>query len=364
MKKKILFIIPSFIRGGVESVTLNILNSLETTLFDIFFIICCKKGENNLIKYLSSDIQVIELGSQNVRGSLIKMRKEIEKIQPNIIFTSFNHLSLPILLYKMLFKKKYKTVVRINTLPSNKLEQSRRGKLYGKIFRYVISDADAVIAQTKEMKKDIKNSYKIAPNKVWVIRNLVDSKLILKRSKERASFSIGSDIFSLISIGSLGEVKGFDILIKAVGELVDRGICDIHLYIIGDNRDKNGNYDVYLGELIDKLNLHNYVSLLGYKANPFPYLSKADAFVLSSIKEGFPNVVLEALTLGKPCLVTNCVDFDGIINPSVNGVIVDKGSVMALVEGIVKIREIEGNSIEFANFDYNIWFSKILNDKK
>ena len=73
------------------------------------------------------------------------------------------------------------------------------------------------------------------------------------------------------------------------------------LYIIGDGEDRES-----LQELINKLGLEKRITLMGYRANPYPYLAKSDIFVLSSKSEGFNISLIEAMILGRNLISTNC----------------------------------------------------------
>lgn len=97
---------------------------------------------------------------------------------------------------------------------------------------------------------------------------------------------------------------------------------------------------------------------MGYKSNPYPYLKNADLFVMSSRKEGFPNVVLEALYLKTPVVASNCVDFSRVIESGVNGYIVEKGNVLSLREGINRALSttFDLDRLPIRNFDYNTLF--------
>lgn len=88
--------------------------------------------------------------------------------------------------------------------------------------------------------------------------------------------------------------------------------------------------------LIDKNGLHENVILMGHKPNPYPYIKASDLFIMSSRTEGFPNVVLEALTLGIPVVASNCVDFKGIIYEGINGYVVEKNNIESLRIGLKK----------------------------
>jgi len=361
MTNKLLFIIPSFRRGGVERVTLNIINSLDFELYEVTLMICT--GNDNFMKQLlHSDVNVIELGKDNVRSSLSYIFKYLIKYKPNLVFTSFNHLSLAVLFFKNITRGQYKTIVRANTLPSNRLKSNFRGQVYSIFYRNYIKKADQIISQSDEMREDILKYYEVNPEQVITIRNIVDTDMILSLSKiKQNEFMIDDKIFNLVAIGSLGYVKGFDLLIEAVNNLIKNGQTQYRLYIIGDNREKGEDYMSTLKNMIKSYNLEKYVYLLGFKKNPYAYLAEADAFVLSSRKEGFPNVVLEALVLGIPCVVTDCVDFRGIIKDGVNGVVVKKESVEELERGIECMTKIQTDSSFFIeNFDYNNWFGKLI----
>lgn len=360
-KRKLIFIIPSFRRGGVERVTLNIINSLDTDLYDITFIICVGKN-NEMLQFLYSDINVIELNKSTVHSSLWSIYRIIKNTKPNIVFTSFMHLAVPAIVFNMFIKNKYINVVRLNTLPSNNLSTRFLGKLYGLIFSKAINKADWIISQSEEMAKDALKYYKLDVSKIKIIHNLVDVEDIRKLSKDEKVEKIQEkEEYTLLTIGSLGPVKGYHLLIKAFDILINKkNIETLKLFIIGDNRDPRHDYKKELQDLIDKYKVGEYVKLLGFKKNPYPYLVQANAFVSSSLKEGFPNVVLEALVLNKPCLVTNCIDYSFIIDNYKNGVIIEKNNVEALANGILEVSKINSiDSLKIVNYDYNKWFEEI-----
>lgn len=358
IQSKIFFILPSFRRGGVERVTLNIINSLDHKRFEIHLLICVGV-DNEYISFLNKNVNVVQLKRKDVKHALPKIFQLINSENPDIVFSSFDHISLPILIYKCLFFRRFKTVIRLNTLPSNGLETRRVALIYSRLFKYFLRSANEIISQSREMSEDISKYYNIKKSRISTIHNLVDKKHIQAAAALCSDIEFDPDYYNLIAIGSLSEVKGFDLLIKAIELLRQKGHTNYRLYIIGDNRDPRVDYRSILQGLISAYGLDNIIYLVGFKKNPFAILNKADAFVLSSRKEGFPNVVLEALVLGKPCLVTNCVDFDGVITPE-NGVIVEKNSEYTIAEGLLKLRNVQGDTYESVNFNYNDWFSKIV----
>ena len=97
-----------------------------------------------------------------------------------------------------------------------------------------------------------------------------------------------------------GSVKGYWHLIKAFS-LVHGKLPDTRLAIVG-----SGDFAGYR-QLAKALGVGDAVCLPGLKKNPFPWLLRADLFVLTSLYEGFPNAMTEAMTLGCPVVATNCM---------------------------------------------------------
>ncbi len=89
-------------------------------------------------------------------------------------------------------------------------------------------------------------------------------------------------------MGRLDEGKNHQLLIRAMVEV------EGNLYIIGD-----GTLKEKLQELIESLNLEDRVYLVGKDKNPYRYMARADIFLFSSNREGFPNVLVEALASGQ-----------------------------------------------------------------
>src|SRR5690606_34669067 len=173
----------------------------------------------------------------------------------------------------------------------NGLETRRVALIYSRLFKYFLRSANEIISQSREMTEDISKYYNIKKSRISTIHNLVDKKHIQAAAALCSDIEFDPDYYNLIAIGSLSEVKGFDLLIKAIELLRQKGHTNYRLYIIGDNRDPRVDYRSILQGLISAYGLDNIIYLVGFKKNPFAILNKADAFVLSSRKEGFPNVV-------------------------------------------------------------------------
>lgn len=358
MKEKILFLLPSFRKGGEAKNTLNILNTLDSERFDLTLLIC-SKGNDDLNKLLIANVKLIEFRSYPTASrTILAVLRIIWTLRPDITFTSFIDLNYIVGIYKLISFRKITSILRFNTLPSNKLSSNSVLKKSRRRMQLSIKSADKIIAQTPEMRNDILKHFPNTKGKAEVILNAINQEQVAELADEYIPYE-EHDGTTLVAVGSLWEVKGFDYLIKAIAKLVYEHQETVRLFIVGENMHLDGGYDKYLKGLINDLGLEKYVYLEGYTSNPYPYMKHADIFVLPSLKEGFPNVVLEALSLKVPCVVTDCIDFTEIIVPESNGYIVSKANVEALADGILQVKDINFKMQELKMFDYNRWFTTL-----
>jgi glycosyltransferase involved in cell wall biosynthesis len=110
------------------------------------------------------------------------------------------------------------------------------------------------------------------------------------------------DRFEIVAAGRLHPQKGFGYLLQAIQELAkNRGRSQIHLRILGV-----GNLERNLSSYINEHALQRHVTLAGFRSNPLPYYCQADLFCLSSVYEGMPNALVEAMLCRTPVLATDC----------------------------------------------------------
>lgn len=364
--KKILFVTPSFSRGGAEKNMLNVINSLDSNIIDIFLIVINK--ELDYAKYLGEHVKIISLGRKSVFASYFQVFTLVKKIRPSLVFSSAENVSILVLLVKLLMFNKFQVVTRIPTLPSNNLENTYKGnysklgkaKLLKKVL-FFLRFSNRIIAQTTEMKEEVNKYYKIPLKKIIVIPNLVNENQIQELSKETNPFK-ENEKFVVLAIGTLYSIKGFDYLIRGFGDFLDQreNKEDFHLYILGMEGNELG-YRNYLQTIVQELDLLANVHFEGHVTNPYKYIKNSNVFVLSSLKEGFPNVVLEAMVLRCFVIVTDCVDFTKIVKEGVNGEIIAKADSGAISDSLNRnIKRKNDTSTKIVNFEFTSWFIKML----
>ncbi|MGH8064836.1 MAG: glycosyltransferase family 4 protein [Candidatus Entotheonellia bacterium] len=174
--------------------------------------------------------------------------------------------------------------------------------LIRRLLRYTLRQAHKVIAVSRALKEAMMR-LGIGEEKIAVIPNGVDLHKFYPFPKEEARRQLGLPHGRvLLSVGNLLPLKGFDLFIKAFKILLDeRRETNLHLVIVGEGEARRE-----LSELVVALNLDDRVRLVGEVAHDelYRWYSAADLFCLLSSREGWPNVLLEALACGTPVVAT------------------------------------------------------------
>lgn len=352
-KIRVLFVSASTRGGGAERMLFNIIRSLDEKHQARLFI----TSDQTVPEVYSSYIEAINANKKHAISAFFKLLGYLKRFKPRHVFTTSSNIGYLLVIAKKLLRAKFKIYIRCAVPPSEIYQRDIKTRLLSRIITMTYNSADMIIAQTDYSRKDLIKAYKLQPNKVQTIRNIVDHSFIASQAACGSAPELKTGNFNIIAVGALYSIKGFDILIEATTPLL-REDQHRHLYIIGEERYEVG-YRQILQQMIDDRDLSNQIHLLGHKQNPYPYMKAADLLVMSSRKEGFPNVVLEALSLGTPVVATDVVDFTDVIIEGVNGYVVSKSDSNSLCNGITKAlaTSFDTTSISINNFNYNILFN-------
>ncbi|MBT5399951.1 glycosyltransferase [bacterium] len=323
-KKKILFVIHSFIGGGAERVFINILKNIDRDVFDIELAVGEYTGE--LIFDIPKDIKIYELNAKRSYKAIIPLIKLVRGLKPDLVFSNVG-FGVSSSFASFLFPKRTKLIVRLGNTLSAHLDDVKQnfGLLYYYYYfilnRSIFYFSDVVIVQSDYMRKDILRIYNLHnryAEKIIKIRNPIDHKNILRLSKSNSSIDIFSNFSNkspkIVSVGRIAYQKGYDFLIKSFVGVV-KEYPNIRLVVIGE-----GDMRSEIEGMVDRYNLNDNIDILGFKKNPYCVIAKSDIFISSSRYEGFSNAIIESLALGVPVVATDCPSgIREVLNDGVNG---------------------------------------------
>jgi len=222
-------------------------------------------------------------------------------------------------------KKKYGIPFVITEHRGRLTQEIIQPKLYNQVQK-IYQNANVVIAVSSSLAAGLKKHTAI---NALVIPNIVQVKNFTYKTPPKQF----SDIFRFVAVGSLEQVKGFDLLIQAFAEAHFES--SVQLNIIGE-----GSQQIFLQNLIDKSNLRYQVKLLGLKTRDeiAAEFHRSNVMVVSSRFESFGVVGIEALASGLPIIATDCGGPRDFINAD-NGLIVAKNNISALANGLINIHK-------------------------
>lgn len=301
--KRVGFLLPDFEEGGMPKVASNIMAGISSECEGNLILL---NSESQIKYYNRFKIErVIPKGNSKFQKFLvfikrIKIVKEIKKKNNYDMVISFGVAANII---NILTKQKENTLCTEHNIKS--IENKTwgiSGKIYDFLIKSFYSKSDYLVAISHVMKEDLKNHYKIRKN-IDVIYNPHNINEIIELSNESLTEQeneIFKDKITLINVGRLTFAKGQNHLIKVISEL-KKEFANIQLLILGE-----GELENELRKLAKEHNVEDSIVFLGYHSNPYKFIRNANLFVMSSIFEGFPNVLIESLACETPIISTDC----------------------------------------------------------
>ena len=328
---RILLVVDAIGQDGTGRFVTHLANGLsEHNGFDVTLLTLHEENgafNNDLAKGVK--VEKLQLQGR-IRFSLGLITNKIVEIEPQICFILYTQLIFLSVLSPYLRLKGIKIYFRETIIPS--LYRKQLNGIHKFLIRRAYNMYDGIVAQSIDMAYDLVEKWGCKREKITVINNLVRLDVIQERIKNAVipDDLIKSDKPVFISAGRLAPQKGYDIIIQRISEM--KPDIPFKYFILGDGDEKEK-----LEKMISESGLEESVFLLGFKTNPYSYIYYSDALILSSRYEGFPNIVLEAMALGKPVFSNQCLGgINEIIINGKNGVSCDFGDKDSFFKGLNK----------------------------
>ncbi|MBR4960858.1 MAG: glycosyltransferase [Clostridia bacterium] len=342
IKKKVLFLLEGFDKGGIEKVTLDIVNNLDPEKYDITVQTFWYGGHCQSLVH--ENVRVIPFFFRRYVRGVIRL---IQYLPPKMLYTLFVHGKYDVEIAasdggaaKVISGSTNRNARKICWVHmdvvarGSKLPEFRNADT----ARHIYEKFDQISCVSANCLQRFIKKFGRYPC-MNTAHNPIPTEEIRKKAEETNPYAEEEEIIRFVSVGRLAVEKGYDRLTEAAYRLCQSGFRNFKVHIIGDGEQKEK-----LHAIIQKYRLEDTVILEGFSANPYPYVKNADFFICSSTDEAYPLAVGESMFLGTPVLATDCSGTREWLGDSVYGMLTEN-STDALYKGMKMILSDPGKMI-------------------
>ncbi|WP_281255742.1 glycosyltransferase [Shouchella patagoniensis] len=311
----------------MERMTLHLADAFVKRGYVVDIVVMNNKGEHAI--EIPKGVRVVDLAKRKVKTALPALISYLREAKPDVVCSAKDYINVIVIIAKKISMYKGKLIVSSRVHLS---EQAKRHQSSKKIKKWVARTyrfADEVVGVSMGVAKDIENIANL--EKVHIIYNPVVTDELKWQMKDFVEHTFFEEKQSkvFITVGRLHEQKDYPTLIEAFAYVHNRD-PKTRLIIVGDGEERKA-----LEQLVFTKGIGAFVDFIGFQSNPYAYIKQADVFVLSSIYEGFGNVIVEALAAGTPVVSTDCPSGPSeILGDGLYGQLVPVGDAKELAKGM------------------------------
>lgn len=290
---KLTFLINSMEGGGAERAMANLLHHLEGHLpadrVDLVLL-----DDLPVVQELPAWVNVVKLDG---RGSMLRSARVLagyfRSARPELCVSYLARSNSLNVLFSAI--NRHRAVISERVQTSSHLSTSRAGALYRYITRRTYPRAHRVIAVSEGVADDLINHFEVPREKTRIIGNPIDAAALNIAAGETPALPLPRRF--ILAVGRMVVNKNFAMLLEGYA----RAQPSAELVILGDGPERPA-----LEHMINAFGLAGRVHMPGFVRNPYPIMAQAEALVSCSNAEGFPNTIIEAMSLGTPVIATDC----------------------------------------------------------
>ena len=297
---RVAFFLSDLDAGGAQRTIANLVNALPPDRFAAELVVGRNSGEAR--NWLAADRRTVDLGCTRTRDALLPLRRYLAIERPDVLLATMVDANITAVLATRLAAHRPRLILR-ETNPHR--ARGDIGRLRRGAVRWAYRRADAVVALSHGVGRELIADYGLDPARVVTIHNPVDTEAWRRRAQAARQapgpwgvFGTGRPV--LVAVGRLIRQKGFDLLLRALAKCGGAG-QDARLVIVGEGPER-----ATLNALAQQLGIAERVLMTGFVADPAAYYAHGDVFVLPSRWEGFGHVIVEAMACGLPIIAFEC----------------------------------------------------------
>lgn len=347
--KRMVFIVPAGVRNtGIRKHVSEVVRRLSASEMPSDMI--CLSGKSTDTPMESKSRVGMAIRSEDEPRSLVGWIRMLRKADPAAVIFCYDWLEafgpMPLLAAVVAgvhrrFAMQYLMPIPVQASVPSRSPQGVLRRIAGKRVRRLVKIRVArwltteTICSCRSIRDALVHWYAFPPKRTVIVYEGVSTEhfrpCLSTGQALRTQLGIGSDEVLLICVARLAEEKGLEVLIHALSRVLRQGIrCKC--LILGE-----GPLKEQLRSKVNRLGLGNFVRFEGYQRDVRPYLQAGSAFVLTSLFEGLPVSVLEAMACGLPCIVTDVGGNAEIVNRDEVGVVIRPGSVEEAERAIIDL---------------------------
>ena len=300
-KTQMAFFLPNLDGGGAERAIVRLVNDIADLGVTVDLVLGEAVGV--YLAEVSPKVRIINLTSRGKLRVLLRLTRYLRQHRPSVVMSSMDIPNIQMILAAKLSGFKGRTVIsqRATIAPVYAEAGWIRRLVYGIGIRFTYPYATAIISNSYAATSEIHDIAGVSEKRVFTIHNSVDADRINRLAKESLSdvWLLKSSVPLVISVGSLTLLKDRVTLVRAFA--IVKAQRNVRLVILGEGSERKN-----IEKTILDIGLSADVYLPGFDANPFKWIRQSAVLVSSSVTEGCPNNLLEALSLGISIVATDC----------------------------------------------------------
>ncbi len=330
-RARVAFFLPALGGGGAERVMVRLANGLSERV-DLSFLLGVAAGPN--LAELGAGVNKVDFNVPRALLAITSLARYIRVVRPDAVMSTLDYANISLVMASRLAgRHRTRIVLRQANAISEfyKAAPGAKARVTPYLMKLAYRQADCVVAVSREARDELVSLIGVSPERVRLIPNPVDPIALAEKAKAPVEHGWieSPDLPVIIGLGNLRKEKDFANLVRAFA-IVSKTLPS-RLMLLGDGPERSN-----IEQLVRELDISDTVAMPGFVQNPYPYIAASSVLVLSSVSEGMPNSLLEAMALGVNTVSTDCGSGPReVLDDGAYGRLVPVGNPDAMADAII-----------------------------